>query len=256
MVARMSENTPSPDLFNAPVIILVGTQMPENIGMSARAMLNCGLTHLRLVSPRDGWPHDNGIAAGSGAFDLMPAPTVYATTAEAIADLHYVYATSGRLRHMVKPTFTGPAATTDMQSRIARGERVGILFGPERTGLLNDDLAVANAILHFPTNPDFASLNVSQSVLLASYEWLRTADQTPDRRYETVQSPPATSEETAHLMNRLERELDQNGFFAAPDLKPTVMRNIGNMFRRADMTSQDVQTFQGIVSVLLGSKRR
>ncbi len=253
IVARMTNQTPD---FRTPVIILVNPQMPENIGMSARAMLNCGLNHLRLVSPRDGWPHDKADAASAGALAQMPNVTVYHTTAEAIADLHYVYATSGRMRHMVKPTLTGPAATTDMQERIARDQRVGILFGPERSGLVNDDLAAANAIMNFPTNPDFASLNVSQAVLLASYEWLRAHDQTPDRRYETVQSPPATADETAHLMTRLAHELDANGFFAAPDLKPSVMRNIGNMFRRADMSSQDVQTFQGIISVLLGSKRK
>ena len=248
--------TPAPDpLFTAPVIILVGTQMPENIGMSARAMLNCGLKHLRLVAPRDGWPQERGIAAGSGAFDHKPTPTVYDTTADAIADLHYVYATSGRLRHMVKPILTGPAATSDMQDRIAQGARVGVLFGPERTGLLNDDLAAANAILNFPTNSEFAPLNVSQAVLLTAYEWLCRTDFTPDRRYDTVQSPPATAQETLFFLTRLDQVLAENGFFTAPHLREPVMRNISNMFRRADMTSQDVQTFQGIISVLLGSKR-
>lgn len=243
-------------LTNQPVIILVTPQLHENIGMSARAMLNCGLIHLRLVAPRDGWPSERAGAASSGALDLMPEPQLFATTADAIADLNFVYATSGRLRHMVKPIYTGIAARDDMKARVANGERVGILFGAERTGLLNDDLMLANAILNFPTNPDFSSLNLSQAVLLAGYEWLSASDTTPPRRYDTIQSPPANMEEMNFLMTRLESELEQHGFFTSPNLQPTVMRNIQNMFRRAEMTSQDVQTFQGIISALQGAKMK
>lgn len=242
--------------FNQPVIILVTPQLGENIGMSARAMLNCGLKHLRLVAPRDGWPSERGVAASSGALDLMPAPQIFTTTKDAIADLNFVYATSGRLRHMVKPVYTGTAAGADIKSRIADGQKIGILFGAERTGLLNEDLMLANAILNFPTNPEFSSLNLSQAVLLAGYEWLAANDQTPDRRYDTVQSPPATMQEMNFLMERLEQELAAHGFFTALHLQETVMRNIQNMFRRADMTSQDVQTFQGIVSALMGAKMK
>lgn len=237
-----------------PIIILVTPQLGENIGMSARAMLNCGLKHLRLVAPRDGWPQERATAASSGALDLMPSPEVFATTAEAVADLHFVYATSGRLRHMVKPIYTGPAAGDDIRARIAQGQKIGILFGPERTGLLNEDLSIANAILNFPTNPDFSSLNLSQAVLLTGYEWLRVNDQTPARRYDTVDSPPATNAEMTFMLQRLERELADHGFFTAEHMRPTVMRNITNYLRRAEMTSQDVQTFQGIISVLMGSK--
>ncbi len=239
-----------------PTFILVTPQLPENIGMSARGMMNCGLTNLRLVAPRDGWPHERGIAAGSGAFDLMSAPEIYSDTAAAIADLNYIYATSGKLRHMVKPILTGAAAAVDMAARISRGERVGVLFGPERTGLLDDDLGLANAIIQFPTNPDFASLNISQAVLLVAYEWLRVQDNTPDRRYDTNQSPPARADETAYFLTRLEITLAENGFFTAPHLREPVMRNISNMFRRADMSSQDVQTMQGIITALLGNKGR
>lgn len=248
----MTTSSPLP----APVIILVTPQLHENIGMSARAMMNCGLTELRLVAPRDGWPSERAGAASSGALDLMPAPKVFDTTAEAISDLNFVYATSGRLRHMVKPIYTGPAARDDMKDRTSRGEKVGILFGAERTGLLNEDLMLANAILNFPTNPEFSSLNLSQAVLLVGYEWLMAHDKTENRRYDTVQSPPATLEETNFLMQRLETELARHGFFTAPHLQETVMRNIQNMFRRAEMTSQDVQTFQGIISALMGAKLR
>jgi tRNA/rRNA methyltransferase len=241
---------------NTPIVILVTPQLGDNIGMSARAMLNCGLDHMRLVAPRDGWPNERAVAASSGALDLMPPPQIFATTAEAIADLNFVYATSGRLRHMVKPIYTGTAAATDMAARLGAGEKVGILFGAERTGLLNEDLEQANAILNFPTNPDFSSLNLSQAVLLAGYEWLRVHDQTPARRYDTTDSPPATQQESQFMLTRLEHELAAHGFFTAEHMRPSIMRNIANCFRRAEMTSQDVQTFQGIISALLGAKMK
>lgn len=241
---------------NQPVIILVTPQLGENIGMAARAMLNCGLKHMRLVKPRDGWPSERAVAASSGALDLMPAPEVFETTEAAIADLNFVYATSGRLRHMVKPVYTGVAGANDIKARIDNGQRVGIMFGAERTGLLNEDLALATAILNFPTNPEFASLNLSQSVLLAGYEWLRVNDTTEPRRYETVDSPPARNDEMTFLLKRLENEIASRGFFTSPEMRPTVMRNIGNYLRRAEMTSQDVQTFQGIISALLGAKMK
>lgn len=240
----------------APTLILVNPQLGENIGMSMRAMLNCGLADLRLVAPRDGWPNDKGVAASSGAADMMPPPKIYDTTAQATADLQFVYATSGKLRHMVKPTYTAASATIDMRNRLATGARVGVLFGPERTGLLNDDLASANAIITIPTNPEFSSLNVAQTVMIMAYEWLRSGDDTPPRKYDTVQSPPATMAETAYMLTRLEDELAISGFFTAPHLREPVMRNIGNMFRRADMSSQDVQTFQGIITALLGRKKQ
>jgi tRNA/rRNA methyltransferase len=246
----MTDDTMIPE----PIIILVTPQMGENIGMAARAMMNCGVRQMRIVAPRDGWPNERAVAASSGALDLMPAPALFETTADAIADLQYVYATSGRLRHMVKPILTAPAAIQDTQQRIASGHKVGILFGAERTGLLNDDLALANAILNIPTNPDFASLNLSQAVMIVCYEWLRIMDKTPDRRYDTVDSPPASGQEMQFLMTRLERELSDHGFFTAEHLRPTVMRNINNFLRRAEMTSQDVQTFQGIISALMGAK--
>ncbi len=239
-----------------PTFILVNPQLGENIGMSARAMLNGSVTDLRLVSPRDPWPNDKGLAAASGAFDLMPAPVVYTDTASAIADLQYIYATSGKLRHMTKPVLTGRAAAADMAARVAAGHRVGVLFGPERTGLENHDLMQANAIIQFPTNPDFPSLNIAQAVLLVAYEWLMAGDQTPPRRFDVTDSPPARTDEAAFLLHRLENELQDNGFFTAPHLRDPVMRNIGNMFRRAEMTSQDVQTFQGMITALLGRKKK
>jgi tRNA/rRNA methyltransferase len=241
-------------LLLQPVIILVDPQMGENIGMSARAMLNCGLTELRVVNPRDGWPNDRAVSASADALEIMPPVAVFDTLGPAIADLNFVYATSGRLRHMVKPVYTGAAAAIDMRDRIGSGQRVGIIFGAERTGLLNDQLAMANAILNFPTNPDFASLNLSQAVLLVAYEWLRLHDTTEPRRYETQESPPATNADMTYLLQRLENELADRGFFASPDMRPSVMRNITNYLRRAEMSTQDVQTFQGMISVLMGSK--
>lgn len=240
--------------MNQPFIVLVTPQLGENIGMAARAMLNCGLEHLRLVAPRDGWPNDKAISASAEALLQMPAVEVYPDTKSAIADCHYVYATSGRPRHMVKPIYTAESAAIEMKARVTSGERVAILFGAERSGLSNDDLMLATSIINVPTSPKFTSLNISQAVLLVAYEWLRVNDTTPARRYDNPESRPATHEEYQGFIDRLEENLSKFGFFQAPDLKPTMMRNIQNTLRRAEMTEQDIRTFHGIVSVLTGSK--
>lgn len=239
-----------------PIIILVTPQLGENIGMAARAMLNCGLSHMRLVAPRDGWPNEKGISAASGAFDLMPQIQVFDTTSDAIADCNFIYATSGKLRHMAKPVYTGDAAAADMKERVESGQKVAVLFGAERTGLLNEDLMLGNAFLNFPTNPDFSSLNLSQAVLLVAYEWLKAHDETAPRRYETQEHPPATMKEMEEFMVRLEHEIGTRGFFQSADMRPAVMRNLQTMLRRAEMSAQDIRTFHGIISILIGKKQK
>lgn len=162
-----------------PAIILVNPQMGENIGAAARAMLNFGITGLRLVNPRDGWPSAQAEAMSVGALEKMPPVQVFDSTEEALADCHYVYATTARPRDMTKPVFTAKGAARDMHERQAQGQKIGILFGAERSGLDNDDVALAHAVLTIPANPDFTSLNLGQGVLLVAYEWLQTIDETP-----------------------------------------------------------------------------
>lgn len=239
-----------------PVIILVNPQMGENIGAAARAMLNCGLCDLRLVNPRDGWPNERAEAMSSGALAKMPPVEVFASTAEAIADLHHVYATTARPRDMVKIVMTARGAAADMRDRVLGGQRVGILFGGERAGLDNEDVALAGTVITIPLNPGFSSLNLGQAVLLASYEWMAAGDVTPPSQLVDTDSFPATQAAMTELYHRLETELQDNAFFRAPEMKPTVVRNLRAMLTRAQMTDQEVKTFHGIISALLGKKLR
>lgn len=262
---KLPENAPL-----GPAIILVHPQLGENIGMCARAMLNCAVTELRIVKPRDGWPNDAATAAASGAVSILENAKLYDTTKEAVADLEYVLATTARARGMVKDIVTAEAAarkiremngfTHPLPNPLGEGQppqqRCGILFGPERTGLENDDIALANAILNIPLNPAFSSLNLAQAVLLACYSWL-SADN-PFSASESVPSlgetAPATKNEIENLMKHLEEELETGGFFRSPDQRPTLMRNIRNFFFRSGMTAQDARTMHGIFSCLTGKR--
>ena len=237
-----------------PVVILVDPQMGENIGATARAMLNCGVTELRLVNPRDGWPNDRAVSMSSGALDRMPPVRVFSTTAEAIADLHYVYATTARPRDMVKEVFTPRTAAEDMRTRHDRGERIGLLYGAERMGLVNEDIALSSAVITIPLNPGFSSLNLGQAVLLTCYEWLMTGDKTPGQQLVIGDTPPATQADMDALYQRLESALEEHRFFRAPEMKPTVVRNLRALLARSQMTQQEVNTFHGIISALTGKK--
>ena len=161
--------------MSAPIILLHRPQLGENIGSVARVMLNFGLTRLRLIAPRDGWPNPKAVAMASGAGRLLDEATLSDTTAEAVAETSFVYATTARSRDLTKTVFTPEAAMADAARRIAAGQGVAVLFGPERAGLENDDIARANAIISVPVNPDFASLNLAQCVLLTAYEWRRAS---------------------------------------------------------------------------------
>ncbi|QQG37313.1 MAG: RNA methyltransferase [Micavibrio aeruginosavorus] len=242
--------TPAP----GPVVILVDPQMGENIGAAARAMLNCGLTELRLVNPRDGWPNERADAMSSGALERMPPVRVFASTAEAVADLHYVYATTARPRDMVKDVFTPRSAAEDMRQRHDQGERIGILYGAERMGLINEDIAIASAVITIPLNPGFASLNLGQAVLLTTYEWLMSGDKTAGQQLVTGDTPTATQGDMDALYARLEGALEEHRFFRSPEMKPTVIRNLRAMLVRARLTQQEVNTFHGIISALTGKR--
>lgn len=239
---------------NGPVVILVGAQMGENIGAAARAMMNCGITRMRLVAPRDGWPNPAAEAMSSGALELMPPVEVFATTAEALADIHHVYATTARPRDMVKHVLTARGAAEDMHTRIKAGEKTAILFGAERSGLANDDVALAQSIITIPLNPGFSSLNLGQAVLLVCHEFMSAGDATPPKQLPTGDSAPATHEALVNLYERLEDALDDAGFFRSPEMKPSIVRNLRNMLGRAAMTEQEVRTFHGMISVLAGRR--
>jgi tRNA/rRNA methyltransferase len=235
----------------APAVILVGTQLAENIGMTARAMLNCGLTDLRLVRPRPSWPNEKAIAAASGADAVLASARIFETAAEAIADLRHVYATTGRSREIVKPVVTAREAASEIHARAGQGERSGLMFGPERTGLENDDVTLTHTILRVPLNPEHPSLNIAQAVLLAAYEWFQAGDKTPPRIAADVKAETATAGEVNEFLDRLEMELVDCGFLRNPEMRPTMARNIRAIFTRAGLMTHEVRTLHGIVTGLI-----
>ncbi len=224
--------------------------MGENIGASARAMLNCGLVDLRLVTPRDGWPSERARAMSSGALDKMPPVEVFKTLSDAIAGCHHVYATTARPRDMNKPMMSAREAATHCHSRAAQGQRTAFVFGGERAGLSNEDVALCHTIITIPLNPDFSSLNLAQCVLLCTYEWSQI-DPPPSQESENL---PAPHKDLNFLFERLETELAQHGFFKTQEMRPNVMRNIQTMLNRAELTAQDVQTFHGMITALIERK--
>lgn len=237
-----------------PTIILVNPQMGENIGAAARAMLNCGLSHLRLVNPRDGWPSERAEATSSGALALMPEVQVFKTLPEAVADCNTVFATTARARDLVKPVYTPRAAAHSIREKINATERVAILFGAERAGLTNEELEQAHHLITIPLNPGFSSLNLAQSVLLVAYEWSQYVFEAPSVNLPTGKSLPAKTDEFNMFFNRLDDELQKNGFYRVPEMKDLISRNIRSLFSRAQPTDQEISTLHGILSALLGHR--
>jgi tRNA/rRNA methyltransferase len=242
---------------HGPVFVLVRPQMGENIGAACRAMWNFGLDRMRLVEPRDGWPNPKATAMASGAGRVIDKAMVRDTTAEAVADLEYVYATTARPREMTKTVFTPEAAMADALARIRAGQKVGVLFGPERTGLENEDVVRAHAIVSVPANPAFASLNLAQCVLLTAYEWRRQATEHAGETFMTGRSELASRDGVERAIAHLEEELEAAGFFFPPEKGPSMRANLRNLFSRAPLTDQDVRTLRGVVRTLAeGPKRR
>ncbi len=244
-----------------PSIILVHPQLVENIGMTARAMANCALGDLRLVAPRDPWPlgeihHNRMEAAASGATEVLARAQVFDSVEKAIADLNYVYATTARGNDMVNRIMTPKAAAPDMAERIKDGQKVGVLFGPERTGLTNDYVAMANAKITIPLNPDFMSLNLAQAVLLIGYEWYQAGDSTPALYTRHGKSFPASHADYQNFYDRLERELEEAGFFVAEDMRPSMTHSLQSMLQRAEMTEQEIRTWHGVISALISGPKR
>lgn len=233
-----------------PAIILVEPQMGENVGMAARAMLNAQLGDLRLVRPRDGWPNPKARNAASGADTVIDGVRVFETTDAAIADLTRVYAATARPRDMIKPVLTPNRAAAEMRALFSAGEKVGVLFGGERAGLHNDDIALADTVLQAPLNPAFSSLNLGHAVLMVTYEWYQSGDATPAEQLPEGRTRPATKGELVNFFERLESALDDCGFLHVVEKRPIMVRNIRNIFQRANLMEQEVRTLHGIVSCL------
>ena len=240
------------DGASAPAIILVEPQLGQNIGMAARAMLNCGVTEMRLVAPRDGWPSEQARAAASGADVVIDGVRVYETTAEAVADLNLVIATTARSRDMTKRVLTPRRAAEEIRTaHQSSGARTGVLFGKEAKGLSNEDVALADAILNAPLNPGFSSLNLAQAVFLVSYEWRLGGIDVPDEGMTMPKTTrPANHEELVFLFEHLERELDACGFLKPPERVPVMVRNLRNLFGRARLTDQEVRMLRGVIKAL------
>jgi tRNA/rRNA methyltransferase len=233
-----------------PVIVLVRPQLGENIGKTARAMLNFGLTELRLVSPRDGWPNPSAGPAASGADLVLENAAVFDSVAGAVADCTHVYATTVRKRGVTKPVATPEVAARDIR---AGSERAAILFGPERSGLETDDVALARTIITVPINPEFGSLNLAQAVILIAYEWSKGAALASPTATEL--DPPAPQEELEGMIRQLDALLDDAGYYFPPDRVPATRRTLRGVLTKPAWSSQELRTLRGVLSALEGKKR-
>lgn len=233
-------------MTSAPAIVLVRPQLGANIGSCARAMLNFGLTDLRLVAPRDGWPNADAGPSASGADEVLAAARVFDTVQEAIAELAYVYATTVRGRELTRPVVTPAQAAIEMRGR---GARSGLLFGAERSGLLTEELIFANAILTVPVNPAFGSLNLAQAVLLAAYEWYRAGDATPAHALANYEAP-APHAELEGLIAAMDAALAEAGYFAPPETVAAKRLTLRNLLTRPAWTAKETRTWRGMVTAL------
>lgn len=230
---------------NAPVIVLVRPQLGENIGKAARAMLNFGLTELRLVEPRDGWPNPQAGPAASGADVVLERAQVFVTTAEAVADCAHVYATTVRKRGVTKPVVTPEQAARAIHTQPGRS---AILFGPERSGLETEDVALARAILTVPINPEFGSLNLAQAVILVAYEWSKHQSLEMPTSEELL--PPAPQDELDGMIAQLEAMLEPRGFFRPPSRAASTRRTLRSMLTKPGWNHLEVRTLRGVLSAL------
>lgn len=230
-----------------PVFVLVRPQMGENIGAAARAMWNFGLESMRLVEPRDGWPNPKATAMASGASRVLDRLGVFESTPDALADLDYVFATTARPRDLTKSVFTPEHAMAVARQKIGEGQRVGVLFGPERSGLENADIVRANAIISVPVNPGYASLNLAQCVLLVAYEWMQQITDAPPEAQVLVKTDFANQVEVEKLYDHFVEKLDEAGFFFPETKRTGMQQNLRNMLSRLPLTQADTQIFHGML---------
>ena len=238
-----------------PSFVLVRPQMGENIGAAARAMWNFGLDRMRIVAPRDGWPSEKAVAMASGAGRLLDEALLSDDLAGALDDSTFTFATTARARGLTKPVFSPEAAMALAAEKIANGEKVAVMFGPERTGLENDEVARANALISVPVNPEFASLNLAQCVLLLGYEWRRQQGDIVHERMEVARGGDiATAADVENLAGHFEDKLQTSGFFFPPEKAQGMKTNLRNMWSRMPLTRADVQMLHGALKQLLRPK--
>ena len=243
-----SRNRPT---ASKPVIVLVEPQLGENIGMVARAMANFGLDELRLVNPRDGWPNDKARAAASKADHVIDAAVVFADLESAVADLNFVLATTARERDGFKPVRAPVEAARALRARGANAQRTGILFGRERFGLFNEEIARADEIVTFPVNPAFASLNIAQAVLLMSYEWMKSGLQSEtDTAFSGPDAAPAEKHQLKSFLDHLEEALAARGYFRPAAKKPKMVDNLRAVLTRPGFSEAEIKVLRGVLASL------
>ena len=234
----------------APIIILIRPQLGQNIGAAARAMLNFGLTELRLVAPRDGWPNPDAGPSASGADIVLERAEVFGTVEQAVADCSLVYASTVRRRDLIMPVID-PAHMADAIA--ASSARCAILFGPERSGLETEEVALACAIVTVPINPDFASLNLAQAVILLAYEWSKRAELAQPTVKEL--EPPAPHGELDGLIAQLDEQLAAKGYFHPPSRTEATRNTLRTIFTKTGWSSREVKAVRGIIRALVGPAR-
>jgi tRNA/rRNA methyltransferase len=238
-----------------PVVVLVEPQLGENIGAAARAMANFGLSRLRLVKPRQSWPNDKAKMMAAGADRVLDGAVLYDTLDAALADCTFVLATTARAHDQAKPVLGPAEAARQIAPRVAAGETVALVFGRERNGLENDEVALADCIVTLPVNPAFASLNLAQAIVIVAYEWFKLATEEKLPFSMPEKSAPAPKQQLLAFFASLERELERVEFFRPPDKRETMQINLRNIFSRMQPTQQDVQTLHGVImSIAEGRK--
>jgi len=238
-----------------PVIVLVEPQLGENIGAAARAMANFGLSRLRLVKPRQDWPNDKARMMAAGADRILDGAELYDTLEAAIADCTFVLATTARAHDQAKAVISAKAAAAAMAPRVSAGETVAVLFGRERNGLENDEVALADCIVTLPVNPAFASLNLAQAVVIVAYEWFMLASGAKLPFAMPQKSKTAPKQQLLAFFAALERELEQVEFFRPPDKRETMQINLRNIFSRMQPTQQDIQTLHGVIMAIAQGRK-
>jgi tRNA/rRNA methyltransferase len=238
-----------------PIVVLVEPQLGENIGASARAMANFGLSRLRLVAPRQSWPNDKARMMAAGADDILDRAEIYDGMAAAIADCTFVFAATARAHDQAKPVVGAAEAAALMAPRVAAGETVAVVFGRERNGLENDEIALADHILTLPVNPAFASLNLAQAIVVVAYEWFKAASGGALPFAMPQKSAPAPKQQLLSFFASLERELEKVEFFRPPDKRDTMQINLRNIFTRMAPTRQDIQTLHGVIMAIAEGRK-